>query len=111
MELYAAFVEDADTQAGKIIDELEEEGIRDNTLIFYIWGDNGASAGGIDGTISELLGQNQIPNTVEEQIASPRNAIWHRRRSLGSVCFGNLKNGQYAQCRLGLGWQCTVPLY
>ncbi|NER20953.1 MAG: arylsulfatase [Symploca sp. SIO1C2] len=68
MELYAAFVEDVDTQAGKIIDELEAEDIRDNTLIFYIWGDNGASAGGLDGTISELLGQNQIPNTVEGQL-------------------------------------------
>ncbi|NEP88089.1 MAG: arylsulfatase [Okeania sp. SIO2C2] len=68
MELYAAFVEDVDTQAGKIVTELDEEGIRDNTLIFYIWGDNGGSAGGINGTISELLGQNQIPNTVAEQM-------------------------------------------
>ncbi len=68
MELYAAFVEDVDTQAGKIVDELEAEGIRDNTLIFYIWGDNGASAEGQNGSISELLAQNQIPNTVEEQL-------------------------------------------
>ncbi len=68
MELYAAFVEDVDTQAGKIVDELDAEGIRDNTLIFYIWGDNGASAEGQKGSISELLAQNQIPNTVDEQI-------------------------------------------
>ncbi|NET42868.1 arylsulfatase [Okeania sp. SIO2B3] len=68
MELYAAFVEDVDTQAGKIIDELEAEDIRDNTLIFYVWGDNGASADGRDGSISELLAQNQIPNTVAEQL-------------------------------------------
>ena len=68
MELYAAFVEDVDTQAGKIVDELEAEGIRDNTLIFYIWGDNGASAEGQNGSISELLAQNQIENTVDEQL-------------------------------------------
>ncbi|MBP0021490.1 MAG: arylsulfatase [Cyanobacteria bacterium SBLK] len=68
MELYAAFVEDVDTQAGKIVDELEAEDILDDTLIFYVWGDNGASADGRDGSISELLAQNQIPNTVEEQL-------------------------------------------
>ncbi|NEQ74853.1 MAG: arylsulfatase [Okeania sp. SIO2C9] len=68
MELYAAFVEDVDTQAGKIVDELEAEGIRDNTLIFYIWGDNGASAEGQNGSISELLAQNQIPNTINDQL-------------------------------------------
>jgi len=68
MELYAAFVEDVDTQAGKIVDELDAEGILENTLIFYVWGDNGASADGRDGSISELLAQNQIPNTVEEQL-------------------------------------------
>ncbi|WP_293118137.1 arylsulfatase [Moorena sp. SIO4G3] len=68
MELYAAFVEDVDTQAGKIVDELEAEDLLDETLIFYVWGDNGASADGRDGSISELLAQNQIPNTVEEQL-------------------------------------------
>ncbi|NEP04301.1 MAG: arylsulfatase, partial [Okeania sp. SIO4D6] len=68
MELYAAFVEDVDTQAGKIVDELEAEGIRDNTLIFYIWGDNGASAEGQKGSISELLAPNNIVKTVDEQL-------------------------------------------
>ncbi len=68
MELYAAFVEDVDTQAGEIVKELENEGIRDNTLIFYIWGDNGASAEGQHGSISELLAQNQIPNDIDDQL-------------------------------------------
>src|SRR5262249_3851610 len=40
----------------------------DNTLIFYIWGDNGASAEGQNGTISELLAQNNIPTTTAQQI-------------------------------------------
>ena len=68
MEIFAGFVEHVDVQAGKVIDELEREGVRDNTLIFYIFGDNGSSAEGQNGSISELLAQNQIPNTVAQQI-------------------------------------------
>jgi arylsulfatase len=68
MEVFAGFVEHADTQAGKLIDGLEELGIRDDTIVFYIWGDNGSSAEGQNGSISELLAQNQIPNTVQQQL-------------------------------------------
>ena len=68
MEVFAGFVEHVDVQAGKVVDELERLGVRDNTLIFYIFGDNGSSAEGQAGSISELLAQNQIPNTVAQQI-------------------------------------------
>ena len=68
MEVYAGFLEHTDTQYGKIVDELEALGILDNTLIFYIGSDNGASAEGQAGTISELLAQNLMATTVEEQI-------------------------------------------
>jgi arylsulfatase len=68
MEVFAGFVEHVDAQAGKVVDELDRLGIRDNTIIFYIWGDNGSSAEGQHGSISELLAQNQIPNTVAQQI-------------------------------------------
>ena len=70
MEVFAGFVEHTDAQAGRLIDELDHLGIRDNTIVFYIFGDNGASAEGQNGTISELLAQNGIPNTVEQQIAA-----------------------------------------
>ena len=70
MEIYAGFVEHTDAQAGRLIDELEQRGLRDNTIVIYIFGDNGASAEGQNGTISELLAQNNIPNTVEQQIAA-----------------------------------------
>ena len=70
MEIYAGFVEHADAQAGKLVDELERLGLRENTIILYIWGDNGASAEGQKGSISELLAQNNIPNTVEQQLAA-----------------------------------------
>ena len=70
MEVYAGFVEHVDAQAGKLIDGLDELGIRDNTIVFYIWGDNGSSAEGQNGSISELLAQNMIPNTVQQQLAA-----------------------------------------
>ena len=70
MEIFAGFTEHADAQAGKVIDELDRLGVRDNTLVFYIFGDNGSSAEGQHGSISELLAQNGIPNTIEQHLAA-----------------------------------------
>ncbi|WP_216644708.1 arylsulfatase [Candidatus Thiodictyon syntrophicum] len=70
MEVFAGFVQHVDTQAGRVIDELERLGLRDNTIVFYVFGDNGASAEGQQGSISELLAQNQIPNTIAQQLAA-----------------------------------------
>jgi len=68
MEIYAGFLEHTDVQYGKIVDELERQGLLDNTLIIYINSDNGPSAEGMNGTISELLAQNAMPSTTEQQI-------------------------------------------
>lgn len=68
MEIYAGFAEHGDHNAGRVIDEIERQGKLDNTLIFYIWGDNGSSAEGQNGSISELLAQNGIPTTIEQHI-------------------------------------------
>ena len=68
MEVAAGFAEHVDVQAGRVIDEIDKLGYGDNTLIFYIWGDNGSSAEGQNGTISELLAQNGIPTTVKQHI-------------------------------------------
>jgi arylsulfatase A-like enzyme len=68
MEVLAGFAEHADAQAGRLIDEVDRLGYGDNTLIFYIWGDNGSSSEGQAGTISELLAQNGIPSTIEQHI-------------------------------------------
>jgi arylsulfatase len=70
MEVFAGFSEHADHNAGRIVDELERMNLRDNTLIFYIWGDNGSSAEGQNGTISELLAQNQIPTKTSQHITA-----------------------------------------
>ena len=68
MEVFAGFTEHVDAQVGRIVDEIDRLGYGDNTLILYIWGDNGASAEGQNGTISELLAQNGIPTTTKQQI-------------------------------------------
>ncbi|MCA9028072.1 MAG: arylsulfatase [Planctomycetaceae bacterium] len=55
MENYAEFMAHTDHHVGRLIDSLEASGELDNTLLFYIVGDNGASAeGGLEGTFSEL---------------------------------------------------------
>ena len=70
MEVFAGFTEHVDTQIGRMVDEIDRLGYGDNTLVLYIWGDNGASAEGQDGSISELLAQNGIPTTTKQQIAA-----------------------------------------
>ena len=70
MEVFAGFTEHADTQAARLLDTLDELGVRDNTLIFYVWGDNGSSAEGQGGTISELLAQNGISTEIQDHITA-----------------------------------------
>ena len=56
MEVYAGFMEHTDHQVGRLIDALQELEILDDTLVYAIIGDNGASAEGTPhGTFNELL--------------------------------------------------------
>ncbi len=70
MEIYAGFTEHTDTQVGRLVSGLENRGLKENTLILYIWGDNGSSSEGQHGSISELLAQNNIPNTIDQQLSA-----------------------------------------
>ena len=70
MEIFAGFMQHTDQQIGEMIKGLEERGLKENTLVFYIFGDNGSSAEGQEGSISELLAQNGIPNTIEQQMGA-----------------------------------------
>ncbi len=59
MENYAGFLEHTDHHVGLLIDALEDMGQLDNTLVYYIIGDNGASAEGtLQGTINEMISLN-----------------------------------------------------
>ena len=67
MEVFAAYGEYTDHYVGKLIEALEKSGNMDNTLIFYIAGDNGASAeGGFNGLFNEMSYFNRNPETVAD---------------------------------------------
>ena len=69
MEVYAGYSENADYNVGRVIDAIDELGELDNTLIIWIWGDNGASMEGtITGSFNEMTMQNGIPLTDEMQL-------------------------------------------
>ncbi|HEU0024834.1 MAG TPA: arylsulfatase [Thermoleophilaceae bacterium] len=56
MEVYAGFMEHTDHHVGRLVDALEDLEVLDDTLIYYIIGDNGASAEGTpQGTFNETI--------------------------------------------------------
>lgn len=66
MEVFAAYGEFADSNVERLIKGVEQLGLMDNTLIFYIAGDNGASAeGGMNGLFNEM----SYFNGVHEQVS------------------------------------------
>ena len=59
MEVYAGFLEHTDHHVGRLIDAIENLGILDDTVIYYIVGDNGASAEGtLNGAFNEMANFN-----------------------------------------------------
>lgn len=70
MEVYAGYQENADHNVGRVLDAIAEMGELDNTLVIWIWGDNGSSMEGtVTGSFNELTMQNGIPLTPEQQLA------------------------------------------
>ncbi|MGB6741933.1 MAG: arylsulfatase [Candidatus Cybelea sp.] len=62
MEIYAGFLEQTDHHAGRLFHALDELGVLEDTLIYYIIGDNGASAEGtINGCFNEMTMLNGMP--------------------------------------------------
>src|ERR1035437_7737805 len=69
MEVYAGYSENADHHVGRLLAAIEEMGELDNTVIIWIWGDNGASLEGTPtGTFNEGTMVNGLPLTDEEQM-------------------------------------------
>ena len=62
MEVYAAFMEHTDHHIGRLLDALKDMEVLDNTLIYLIIGDNGASAEGtLQGAFNEMANFNGMP--------------------------------------------------
>jgi len=70
METFAGFAEHTDAEVGRLVARLEQLGELDNTLFFYIVGDNGSSAeGGPEGTYNEMMALNGIVGTADQMMA------------------------------------------
>jgi len=68
-EVFAAFAEYTDHEIGRMLDAFREVGQADNTLVFYIAGDNGTSAeGGMNGMFSEMTYFNGVLEKVEDML-------------------------------------------
>jgi arylsulfatase len=69
MEVYAGYQENTDHAVGRVVQAIEEMRLVDNTLVIYIFGDNGASMEGTEnGTFNEIITLNGIPLTAEQQL-------------------------------------------
>ena len=70
MEIYAGYSENADYNVGRLLDAVEDMGDLENTLVVFIWGDNGASLEGtVTGSFNEMTMPNGIPLTPEQQLS------------------------------------------
>jgi len=74
MEVYAGFLEHTDFHVGRVVDALADLEVLEDTLVYYIIGDNGASAEGtLQGTVNELISLNgfgalETPEFMQENI-------------------------------------------
>ena len=112
MEVYAAYLEYADHHVGRVIDALSDLEILDDTLVYYVIGDNGASAEGtLIGTTNEVM-VSEAPDLATPGVADrahrrPRHAarLQPLRGRLGArhghavsvVQAGRLALGRHAQ--------------
>ena len=69
METFAGFAAHTDHEVSRLVEQLESLGDLDNTLFFYIVGDNGSSAeGGPEGTYNELMALSGIPGKADQMM-------------------------------------------
>lgn len=89
MEVYAGFLEHTDHYVGELVDALERMEILDDTLIYYIVGDNGASAEGtLNGTLNELLIFNNIMGVETPEMLKENLDKFGGPDSFGHYSFG-----------------------
>ena len=68
-DVYAAYMAYTDHEIGRVVQAVEDMGERDDTLIIYISGDNGASAEGmLNGTPNEFTTFNGVEVPVKDQL-------------------------------------------
>ena len=69
MEVFAGYSENADWNVGRLLDAIEELGDLENTLVIYIWGDNGSSMEGtVTGSFNEMTFLNGVVLDAKQQL-------------------------------------------
>lgn len=70
MEIYAGYLEQTDYNVGRVEKAIDDMGLRDNTLVIYIVGDNGASAeAGLNGATNLEAAMNGVVPTTEQMLS------------------------------------------
>jgi arylsulfatase A-like enzyme len=68
-EVYAAYVAQTDEEVGRLLQAIKDEDESDNTIVLWIFGDNGGSAqGGLLGTDAHDV--NGVPKNVQDRLAT-----------------------------------------
>ena len=89
MEIYAGFLEHTDHHIGRLIDALEKLGVLDNTLVYLIIGDNGASAEGTPrGTFNEIIMLNGAADFETTEFMAQRIADFGGPKSYNHYAVG-----------------------
>lgn len=102
-EVFAAFMEYTDHEIGRLIQSIDDIGQLDNTLIFYIAGDNGTSGeGGQHGMFNEYTFFNQVPEKVEDML--PLLDKWG-----GPETYPHMSAGWAVAFNAPFGWMKQVP--
>jgi arylsulfatase A-like enzyme len=102
-EVYAAFAEYTDHEIGRMLEAFEAVGEADNTLVFYIAGDNGTSGeGGQNGLFNEYTYFNGVPETVADMLKKIDQ--WG-----GPETYPHMAAGWSVALNAPFGWMKQVP--
>ncbi len=68
-EVFAGYLDMADYEVGRLLEAIEATGQEDNTMVIFVYGDNGTSAeGGTSGMFSEMTYFNGVQETVPDML-------------------------------------------
>jgi arylsulfatase len=102
-EVFAAFAEFTDHEIGRMLEAFADVGEADNTLVFYIAGDNGTSGeGGQSGMFNEYTYFNGVQEKVEDMLK--RIDQWG-----GPETYPHMASGWAVALNSPFGWMKQVP--
>ena len=97
MEVYAGFLEHTDHHVGRLIDAMDDLGILEDTIVYYIIGDNGASAEGtLQGAFNEMANFNGMADLETPEF------LLSKMDELGSP-------SSYNHYAVGWAWAMNTP--